>query len=149
MKRKRLLALVVVLALLPPLLALMWPGPRMASRDLACYVFEEGRALDLCNMASREMKWTWMGHAMISPGYRMNFPAIKAIYCEAKLTQDDIPVLRFMKKRSLDWRLDSMTDNMIVLLETIQGIGDEPENSVYHPKNPEYVLRGGCEGAAR
>jgi hypothetical protein len=52
-------------------LAMAWPDKKMTWRDIDCANVTPGRAKTICQTMSESMEWTWMGHAITSPGWRV------------------------------------------------------------------------------
>ncbi|TAL40140.1 MAG: hypothetical protein EPN97_00840 [Alphaproteobacteria bacterium] len=139
----RLLSIFTLTALLALAAALCWPGDYMMSKDIGCAKASNARGKEICAALSESMEWTWMGHAIVSPGWRVTWEGLRETYCKAHVTAADIPALKELAKAT-DWRLESGAGNLITLIENASGKGAEPENSVFHPKNEQYVLKGGC-----
>jgi hypothetical protein len=92
------------------------------------------------------MEWTWMGHAIVSPGWRVTWNALRRVYCRAGIGAADVPVLEALKSGS-DWRLRDGADGLTRIVRSRDGSAVEPENSIFHPANPQYLLKDGCTGA--
>jgi hypothetical protein len=90
------------------------------------------------------MQWTWMGHAIVAPGFRVTWDGLARVWCATHITDADLPALEALRRASDDWRLESSASNLILILKNRDGAGGEPENSIFHPKNPSYILRNGC-----
>src|SRR5215471_15491388 len=95
------LAVAGVIALV---LVMGWPDKRMISRDIGCANVTPGRANEICQALSDSMEWTWMGHAIISPGWRVTWNALRRVYCREGISASDLPTLEMLKQGS-DWRL--------------------------------------------
>jgi hypothetical protein len=54
-----------------------------------------------------------------------------------------LPALEHLKQGS-DWRLQDGADGLIRLIGSANGRPAEPENSIFNPANPQYILKGGC-----
>jgi hypothetical protein len=121
-----------------------WPDRQMISRDLGCAKVGSARAREICNAISSSMEWTWMGHAIVSPGWRTTWPGIVNVYCHEHITAADLPVLQTFKEGLSDWRLESGAEELTYLAKNADGKGDAPENSIFNPQNPSYILKGGC-----
>jgi hypothetical protein len=143
-RRKIFFILVPVLLLLAPAAAFCWPSGYMLSRDIGCARADTARGSEICKAISESMRWTWAGHAIISPGWRPTWAGLRDVYCGRGIGEADLAALEGLRARALDWRLESATGNLVTLLKNHDGSGGEPENSVFHPKNPHYVLKGGC-----
>jgi hypothetical protein len=123
-----LLASVIALVL-----AMFSPDKKMISRDLGCANVNPAREKEICLALSKSMEWTWTGHAIISPGWRVTENTLRRVYCREKITSADLPALETMKTGS-DWRLQDGAEDLIHLLGAN---GDRA--------NPRYVREGGCE----
>lgn len=92
---RRLLAV----ALLPPLVGLALLAPPSAAadtllhRDLQCDQYSKPRAAVICRITEQEMEWTWLGHAIIAPGYRITLEGQLRTYCKAEITPEDTAIL--------------------------------------------------------
>jgi hypothetical protein len=131
---------VIVLALV-----MVWPDKRMISRDIGCAVVSSERGTEICQSLSDSMEWTWMGHAIISPGWRVTWSALRRVYCREKISALDLSALETMKRGS-DWRLQDGADDLIRLARSGSGPPYEPENSIFNPENPQYILKNRCVG---
>jgi hypothetical protein len=120
-------------------LAVCWPNKRMISRDIGCRNAAAGRSQEICNALSGSMEWTWMGHAIISPGWRVTWSGLRRVYCREKISAADVEVLKALARGS-DWRLQDGAEDLIRLVG-----GGEPENSIFNPTNEHYILKGGCD----
>jgi hypothetical protein len=118
--------------------ALCWPSGYMVSRDIGCGK-TDGRAREICQAISESMEWTWLGHAIISPGWRVTWNGVRGVYCREKLTAADLGALETLKRAS-DWRLQDGAEDLARLI----GGANEPANSIFNPKNPAYILKEGC-----
>ena len=139
---------------------------KMYSRDLGCNDYQ-GRAAEICRDFSREMDWTWLGHVLPAPGWRVTFDAVRRVYCKDRITLADMPALKDMASyhpfKPIDPRLEQGTVGLLTLLQTspegkASGLPDSAfdahsgivygseESSVFNPENPDYVLRKGCSG---
>ena len=91
------------------------------------------------------MQWTWMGHAIIAPGWRLTAEGLAQVWCAARITDADLPALESLRHASMDWRLETAADDLMRIAKNRRGDGDEPETSIFHPKNAAYVLKAGCK----
>jgi hypothetical protein len=147
MKLPAVLFALFVAGLIALVLALCWPSGNMTSRDIGCAKVHSGRGSDICNALSASMEWTWMGHSIVSPGWRMTWAGLSRVYCREKITAADLAILEALKRAS-DWRLRDGADDLIRLVSSSRGNGNEPENSIFNPNHPDYILKNGCEGLA-
>ena len=85
-----------------------------------------------------------MGHAIISPGWRVTWNALRRVYCREQISTADLPVLETLKIGS-DWRLEDGASDLIRLVGSSRA--NEPDNSIFNPTNPHYILKDGCVGA--
>jgi hypothetical protein len=127
------------------MLAVYWPDKSMISRDIGCAKVTSERGKELCQAVSDSMEWTWTGHAIISPGWRVTWDGVGRVYCREKISDADIAVLESMKQGS-DWRLQDSADDLRRLVSNRSGKASEDENSIFNPKNPHYILKDGCKG---
>jgi len=118
----------------------LWPEGHMGSRHLQCASITNDRAQVICRRLEDEMQWTWMGHAIISPGWRISFDGVAHVYCTENIGPSDFAALDVLKQRAKDWRAESGAD---MLLRLARG-QDEPSTSLFNPSNPSFVLKDGC-----
>ena len=126
-------------------LATGWPDKKMISRDIGCANVSPGRGTEICQALSDEMEWTWMGHAIISPGWRVTWNGLRRVYCREKMRAADLTVLETLKTGS-DWRLQDGAEGLIRLVGSLSDPSNEPETSIFNPTNPHYLLKNGCVG---
>jgi hypothetical protein len=119
------------------------PDPRMGSHNLGCDG-QPGRAEEICRRLEREMQWTWTGHAIISPGWRVTFKGIARTYCAEHVGPEDVPALQSLRETTKDWRAESGADFLIRLVQNKDGGGSENITSIFNPANPSFILRDGC-----
>jgi hypothetical protein len=124
-------------------IAMAWPDKRMMSRDIGCARVPLGRTKAICQAVSDSMQWTWMGHAIVSPGWRVTWKSLRQVYCSERINAADLPALEDLKLGS-DWRLQDGTEGLIRLIGSENGHTPDPENSIFNPLNSQYILRGGC-----
>ena len=97
----------------------------------------------------RNLEFTWLGHAIISPGYRSTWKTVVAVWCEQQITRQDMKTLHALSE-SEDWRLASAAESLLRLLTGHDQYGSpEAENSIFNPSNPSYLLRDGCKSSER
>ncbi|MEO8131983.1 MAG: hypothetical protein ABJF23_11225 [Bryobacteraceae bacterium] len=145
MSRSTAMAAVFVACVAAAIVAVAWPVKGMSSRDIGCSQVSGARGRQICQALSDSMEWTWMGHAIIAPGFRVTWDALRRVYCHAKVNAADIPLLEAMKQGS-DWRLQDGADLLIRLIRSREGTAVEPESSIFNPANPQYPLKNGCAG---
>jgi len=118
----------------------------MGSRDLGCGDVQDTRAAQICRAVSAAMEWTWEGHAIISPGWRPTWHALRHVTCAERIGPTDRAALTGLTK-ARDWRLEYAGENLLRLLdereERERGSGD----SVVNPTDDTYVLRWRCDTA--
>jgi len=121
------------------------------------------------------MEWTWTGHAIISPGYRVTWESLRRVFCSLHIDSRDTRglvhlVVWYRKGEWNDSRLEDGATSLLKLLgksalealpapESIPNemgkvrlehlrtdleITLSDDKFVYHPSNPQYILRGGC-----
>jgi hypothetical protein len=145
-KRKHILVAALVIAGITTLvLVIFWPDKGMISRDIGCANAAPGRGKEICQALSDSMEWTWKGHAIVSPGWRVTWNTLRRVYCREKISAADVTVLETLKMGS-DWRLHDGADELIRLAGSSSGLANEPENSIFNPANPHYLLKEGCVG---
>jgi hypothetical protein len=128
-------------------MVMLWPDQKMISRDIGCAHIGTEREKNVCQALSDSMEWTWMGHAILSPGWRVTWDTVRRAYCRENMSVADLSILEALKKGP-DWRLQEGADDLIRLISSGSGGATEPENSIFNPANPQYILKGGC-GAVR
>jgi len=120
------------------------------SRDIGCAEIAPARQRQICEAIAASLTWQWMGHAILAPGYKPSFEGTRKVYCELRIGKDDLEALQRLKqydpqrKWLPDWRLESAADMLLRIVANLDGKGDEPENSIFNPKNSEYILKRGC-----
>jgi len=135
----------LVAAVVIALVVMGWPDKNMISRDIGCANVTGERGKEICRALSDSMEWTWMGHAIISPGWRVTGSALRRVYCREQIGAADLPVLETLKTGS-DWRLQDGADDLIRLVRSRGGPANEAQNSIFDPANPHYLLKDGCVG---
>lgn len=140
MRRHIVFPALLVASVITLVLVVLWPDKEMASRDIGCTSVTPERGREICRALSDSMEWTWTGHAIVSPGWRVSWNTLRRVYCHEKISAADMPVLEIMKTGS-DWRLQDGADELIRL---VGSSANEPENSIFNPKNPHYLLKEGC-----
>ena len=134
------------MGLLALVLALCWPDGEMGSRDIGCARVAPGRSQEICRALAESMEWTWFGHAIVSPGWRVTWDGLAHVWCAVHITDADIPLLDTLRHGSADWRLESGAEDLIHLLKSRNSAGAEDDGSLFDPKNPSWILKGGCAG---
>lgn len=138
MLKQPLLVLLITALLLSP--DVMAAGKRRPD----CAGVQPERAREICVAMAASFTWQWTGHASIAPSYKPDLQTIGQAYCRAKLTPADAPALKQLQQSS-DWRLESAAGWLLNILDAEEGKSAEPENSVFNPASPHYVLRQGCK----
>ena len=124
-------------------------APWRYSRDMKCGELAGRRARDICMSIERNLEFTWLGHAIISPGYRSTWKTVVAVWCEQQITREDVKELHTLSG-SEDWRLSSAAESLLRLLTGHDQYGSpESENSIFNPSNPSYLLKDGCKSRER
>jgi hypothetical protein len=79
------------------LVLLLAPSPSAADtlyrRNLNCDQQSTEQAARICRVMEQEIEWTWLGHAIISPGYRMTLASELKVYCKLPIRVDDTATL--------------------------------------------------------
>ena len=142
---RRPIAISVLLAaiVVAVVLLMAWPDKGMTSQDIGCANVTPERPKAVCQALSESMEWTWMGHAIISPGWRVTWNSLRQVYCRERINATDLPALEYLKRGS-DWRLQDGADGLTRLIGSASGQAHEPQNSIFNPANPQYILKGGC-----
>jgi len=141
---KRNIAVAIVAGLAALVVYGLWPERNMGSRDLQCAAVANARAQVICRRLGQEMQWTWMGHAIVAPGWRVTFASVRRTYCAEHVGPPDIPALEVLRKGARDWRAESGADFLLRLVRSVDGSGQESEVSIFNPANPSYILKDGC-----
>lgn len=141
MKRCGMVVGLAALVIIP--FGFLWPDTEMVFKDLGCSAFE-GRAHVICAETEAALEWTWFGHALLSPRWRVTWPAVRTAWCAADITPKDRQVIEYILNNAKDMRLQGAASSYLSLIDNLDGKGEEPENSLYHPKNPQYLLREKC-----
>jgi hypothetical protein len=136
---------VIVAGFLVLVLVMVWPDRKMISRDIGCANVPSQRENEICQALSDSMEWTWMGHAIMSPGWRVTWTALRWVYCRERIGAVDLNALERMKRGS-DRRLQDGADGLIRLVGSRSGPPYESENSIFNPANSQYILKDGCAG---
>jgi len=119
------------------------PLGRMGSRDLGCGDVQDVRAAQICRTVAAAMEWTWFGHAIISPGWRPTWHALRQVYCAEQIGGNDRTALTGLAK-ARDWRLEYAADNLLRLLDEREERERDSDNAAVNPTNDDYVLRWRC-----
>jgi hypothetical protein len=82
------------------------------------------------------MERTRMGHAIVSPGWRLTWRGLAHVWCTLQITGADMPVLQDLRQTSSHWRLEEGADDLMRILKNRGGTGDEPENSMFNRRTP-------------
>jgi hypothetical protein len=147
--RRYLLRGLLVAVPLAIVVAFSWPDSAMISREIGCARVDDARGRKICDSLSASMQWTWMGHAIVSPGWRVTWAGLKRVYCRDHITTADVPVLRRLSgaggRRLGDWRLESGAADLLEILK--HGDSTVSETSIFNPRNSSYILRDGCAGS--
>jgi len=113
-------------------------------RRLGCENQSGERAIEICRHLEATMRFGWLGHAIISPGYRVTFEGVREVYCALQVGPDDLPALQSLLGAD-DWRLQDGADFLIRLATGHDRYGlPEAEVSIFNPSHPDYVLKDGC-----
>ncbi len=139
MNRYAILSVAIAGLFFAPLIVAVWPSEGMRTRDLGCSKVTSPRAAAICQSVSASMKWTWLGHAIIAPGWRVEWSSLRRAYCESNIASADIPELEKLES-TRDPRLQNAAENLIQLLRPEK----EDPSSIFHPGNPEYLLKQKC-----
>ena len=141
LQKRRIVFSIPILLLLCVVVYGLLPERGMGSRDLGCDQ-QPGRAQEICRRLEREMQWTWMGHAVISPGWRVTFESVARTYCAERVGPEDVQALQNLRQTTKDWRAESGADSLIRLVGNRDG--GENITSIFNPANPSFILKEGC-----
>jgi hypothetical protein len=141
---KRVIAVLLIVMLAGFVVYGFWPDKGMASRDLQCVAIADARAQGICRRLEQELQWTWLGHAIIAPGWRVSFDSVRRTYCGEKIGPRGIAALELLRKSAKDWRAENGADFLLRLIRNKDGTGDEDIASVFNPANPGFILKDGC-----
>lgn len=108
-------------------------------KNLACGMQTMPDAIAICRLLEANMEFEWLGHATVAPGYRVTFATVRKVWCARRFSAADVPAL-VQLETSTDWRLAIGAKTLHILTEKTP----HPPNSIYHPDNPQYILRQGC-----
>src|ERR1700686_846836 len=100
MRRRAAIPALVVASLTAVVLVMAWPDKKMVSKDIGCADVPSGRGSEICHALSDSMEWTWMGHAVISPGWRVTWNALRRVYCRENIGAADVTTLENLKLSS-------------------------------------------------
>jgi len=141
LQKRRIVFSIPILLLLCVVVYGLLPEHGMGSRDLGCDQ-QRGRAQEICRRLAREMQWTWMGHAVISPGWRVTFESVTRTYCAERVGPEDVQALKNLRRTTKDWRAESGADFLIRLVQNRDG--GENITSIFNRAHPSFILKGGC-----
>jgi hypothetical protein len=63
------------------------------TRELDCERQSSPRAKEICRALESALEWTWTGHAIISPSFRMGLEGMRRVYCTVPITPRDTGLL--------------------------------------------------------
>ena len=63
------------------------------SHNLECEKQTSKRSTEICAALQDALEWSWTGHAIISPGFRMDVNRVLKVYCVMPITNADTPIL--------------------------------------------------------
>ena len=63
------------------------------SRNPSCERWLEARTNEICKTLEREMEWTWTGHAILAPSFRVTFETARRTYCALPIAANDAATL--------------------------------------------------------
>ena len=92
------------------------------------------------------MEWTWFGHAIVSPGWRPTWHALRHVFCAEQIgSKDRAALTRLAAAR--DWRLEYASENLLRLLDEREARESESGNSIVNPTSDNHVLHWRCDAA--
>jgi hypothetical protein len=142
--RGRHLGAIVLVAFVSLVLYGLWPDKSLRYRDLKCASIPDARAQVICRRLQQEMQWTWFGHAIIAPGWRVGFDSVRRTFCKEHIGLEDISALEVLRRSTRDWRAELGADFLVRLVLNKDGNGNEPVNSIFNPQNPAFILKKPC-----
>ena len=145
--RGRYLGAIVLIAFVSLVLYGLWPDESLRYRDLKCAFIPDARAQVICRRLQQEMQWTWFGHAIVAPGWRVGFDSVRRTFCTEHIGLEDISALKVLRHSTRDWRAELGADFLIRLVRNNDGNGNEPVNSIFNPQNPAFILKKPCTDA--
>jgi hypothetical protein len=86
------------------------------SRNLSCPRFAAPRERQICQSLEWEMEWTWTGHAIIAPSFRVTFETAKKVFCALSLSAADTLALV-----DIVVRIERNPDNAMASLQLANG----------------------------
>ena len=89
----RLFSMLLAAVLFLPGLCLPAAAEGLYSRDLNCEEQASDRAREICHALEGALEWTWKGHAIISPSYRVTSESERRVFCELPITASDTHTL--------------------------------------------------------
>jgi hypothetical protein len=69
---------------------------------------------------------------------------VRRTYCTEHVSLRDVTSLENLRRSTHDWRAELGAEFLIRLVRNKDGKGDEPENSIFNPNNPSFILKNGC-----
>ena len=75
----------------------------------------------------------------VSVGLAKHFPGQRSVIVNSDGGSRD-------NTREIVLNSESGAEDLIRIAKNRGGNGDEPENSIFNPKNPSYILKDGCAG---
>src|SRR5690349_24450778 len=109
------------------------------TRNLQCESYSsDARAMQLCCALEKDLSWSWWGHAIVSPGWRIDWDGVRDVYCRQKVDATDVDTLTRLSRGDRS----QLQSGAGFLLRLVQG--DDDATSIFNPQNPQYLLRGGC-----
>lgn len=84
---------IVRIFLILSLLSIPASSDSLYTRNLHCEQQPSKRSKEICHALEHALEWTWTGHNIISPSFRLSFKGIRHAYCTLPITTKDIESL--------------------------------------------------------
>ena len=104
-------AALIVLCLLP--FQSMAEG--LYTRNLECDIQVSIRTIEICTAPQDALEWSWTGHAIISPSFRIDIDRVKDVYCSLPITSGDTSTL-------IDMAVDSANSSKMYKVQINNGV---------------------------
>lgn len=117
------------------------------SKNMHCEKMQNSREGEICKSIEKYQEYEFVGHAMISAGYRSSFATAKKAWCELSLTESDLMLLKEMQfDHRLPPQLVSGSEMLFSLLDAKLHPNPDlyPVSGVYSPQSPGYLLKAPC-----
>ena len=86
-----------------------------------------------------DMKGAWLGHAIVSPGWRVTFRTVREVYCGLVFGASDVPAIDNLRKSEPIGGCKTAHKSYLVAHGASQ-----PPASILNPSDPQDLLKHGC-----